>query len=190
MDIRDLLQKLDTLSEAEVSMGSVEAAVSGQDDEQARAKTLNTMAWKNNLPGLYDPVTGKFIPKQSEPTGAMGSPTAFRMVDTAPEAAATTLGAMGLIPKNSKDVAFNKAEEPAQAAQPEEPAAEPEADAGQAGQPASTVPSHLVSKGSDAGQAAQPADEPENLPPLQDTEFNTKKARMKELIAKAKAGAK
>lgn len=184
MDIRDLLQKLDTLSEAEVSMGSVEAAVSGQDDEQARAKTLNNMAWKNNLPGLYDPVTGKFVPKQSEPTGAMGSPTAFRMVDTAPESAAATLGAIGLIPKNSKDVAFNKAEEPAQAAQPEEPAAEPEADAGQ---PASTVPSHLVSKGSDAVQAAQPADEPENLPPLQDTEFNTKKARMKELIAKAGA---
>ena len=100
MDIRQLLNKLDrvALSEA-ISLKDVEAAVAGIKDEQERAAKLNDLAWNNKLPGLYDPVSGNYVAKQSQPNSMGGryniSASSGRTSDD------KTLASMGLIPQKA-----------------------------------------------------------------------------------------
>jgi len=100
MDIRQLLNKLDrvALSEA-ISLKDVEAAVAGIKDEQERAAKLNDLAWNNKLPGLYDPVSGYFVAKQSQPNNMGGS---YNISATASSGADKQLADMGLVPQNAK----------------------------------------------------------------------------------------
>jgi hypothetical protein len=100
MDIRQLLNKLDrvALSEA-ISLKDVEAAVAGIKDEQERAAKLNDLAWNNKLPGLYDPVSGYFVAKQSQPNSMGGS---YNISATASSGADKQLADMGLVPQNAK----------------------------------------------------------------------------------------
>jgi len=63
MDFRKLLSQI-TLLES-ITIADVRAAIGQEQDEQKRAAILNDIAWKNNLPGLYDPVSGYFVRKQS-----------------------------------------------------------------------------------------------------------------------------
>jgi hypothetical protein len=100
MDIRSLLNKLDSveLSEA-ITIKDVEAAVAGKRDEQERANILNDIAWKEKLPGLYDPVSGYFVPKQGQPNSMGGK---YNIAATATSSADKTLADMGLVPQNAK----------------------------------------------------------------------------------------
>ena len=100
MDIRSLLNKLDRveLSEA-ITIKDVEAAVAGKRDEQERANILNDIAWKEKLPGLYDPVSGYFVPKQGQPNSMGGK---YNIAATATSSADKTLADMGLVPQNAK----------------------------------------------------------------------------------------
>ena len=100
MDIRAILNKLDTVMVSEaITIKDVEAAVAGIKDEQERAKILNDIAWKEKLPGLYDPVSGYFVRKQSMPTG-MGS-QGYSIAATASSGADKELANLGLVPQNA-----------------------------------------------------------------------------------------
>jgi hypothetical protein len=100
MDIRTLLNKLDRveLSEA-ITIKDVEAAVAGKSDEQERANILNDIAWKEKLPGLYDPVSGYFVPKQGQPNSMGGK---YNISATASTSADKALADLGLVPQNAK----------------------------------------------------------------------------------------
>lgn len=100
MDIRSLLNKLDRveLSEA-ITIKDVEAAVAGKTDEQERANILNDIAWKEKLPGLYDPVSGYFVPKQGQPNSMGGK---YNIAATASTSADKALADLGLVPQNAK----------------------------------------------------------------------------------------
>ncbi len=102
MDIRSILNKLDNvvLSE-EITLQDVEAAVKGKEkDEQGRAEILNDLAWKNKLPGLYDPISGNFVAKQSQPQG-MGGQGRYNIASTGSERSDRALADLGLIPDNA-----------------------------------------------------------------------------------------
>jgi peptidoglycan hydrolase-like protein with peptidoglycan-binding domain len=100
MDIRKILDKLDTVALAEaITIKDVEAAVAGKSDEQERANILNDIAWKEKLPGLYDPVSGYFVPKQGQPNSMGGK---YNIAATATSSADKTLADMGLVPQNAK----------------------------------------------------------------------------------------
>ena len=101
MDIRQLLNNLDrvALSEA-ISLKDVETAVAGIKDEQERAAKLNDLAWSNKLPGLYDPVSGYFVGKQSQPNSSMGG--RYNIAASGSERSDRALADMGLIPDNAK----------------------------------------------------------------------------------------
>ena len=81
-----------------VSLDTIMAAVGQEKDEQKRAATLNDIAWKENLPGLYDPVSGNFVRKQSMPARSGGR---YDIAATASSGADKTLSGMGLIPNNA-----------------------------------------------------------------------------------------
>lgn len=102
MDIRAILNKLDEVALAEaISLDDVAAAVAGKNDEQERAGILNDLAWKHKLPGLYDPVSGGFVGKQSMPVGgAMGG--RYSIAATGSERSDRALADLGLIPDNAK----------------------------------------------------------------------------------------
>lgn len=87
------------ISEA-ITLKDVNAAVAGKNNEQDRANILNDLAWKNNLPGLYDPVSGYFIAKQSQPVGGYGQ--GYNISATGSKDADTKLAQLGLVPKNAK----------------------------------------------------------------------------------------
>lgn len=107
MNYRDLVNKLEaiergeTISEA-ITIKNVMAAVQGKTDEQERAGILNDLAWKENLPGLYDPVSGYFVAKQSQQTGAMGSNQGYSISNSGSKDADAQLAQLGLIPKNAQ----------------------------------------------------------------------------------------
>ncbi len=103
MDIRTILNKLDTvvLSEA-ITLQDVAAAVKGKEkDEQGRAEILNDLAWKHKLPGLYDPISGYFVGKQSMPQG-FGGEGRYSIAATGSERSDRALADLGLIPDNAK----------------------------------------------------------------------------------------
>lgn len=101
MDFRKLLSQI-TLLEA-ITMADVKAAVGQEADEQKRAAILNDLAWKNNLPGLYDPVSGYFVAKQSAPMPGEGR---YSIAATAREADTQALAKMGLVPQTAKTSAL------------------------------------------------------------------------------------
>lgn len=100
MDIRAILNKLDTVMVSEaITIKDVEAAVANIKDEQERAKILNDIAWKEKLPGLYDPVSGYFVRKQCMPTGMGGG--RYSIAATASSSADKELANLGLVPQNA-----------------------------------------------------------------------------------------
>jgi len=104
-NLHDLIAKMDAIEakgpvmEA-VSLDAIMAAVGNDKDEQSRAAKLNDIAWKENLPGLYDPVSGYFIRKQSMPAGRGNQ--RYNIGATASQGDDTTLSGMGLIPDNAR----------------------------------------------------------------------------------------
>ena len=73
MDLRKLINRLEkiesdqlneTITQADIT-AAIQTLPSGLDSpEQKRARILNDISWKENLPGLYDPITGNFVRKQ------------------------------------------------------------------------------------------------------------------------------
>lgn len=103
MDLRALLNKLDevALSEA-LSLDDIANAVKGKErDEQARAEILNDLAWEHKLPGLYDPISGYFVGKQSVNRGMDGQ-NRISIAATGSERSDRALADLGLIPDNAK----------------------------------------------------------------------------------------
>jgi hypothetical protein len=105
MDLQKLIARMDQIeakgmNEA-ITMKDVQAAVGQEKDEQKRANILNDLAWKEKLPGLYDPVSGYFIRKQS-PTDN----NQISIAATAREADTQALAAMGLVPSTAKTSAL------------------------------------------------------------------------------------
>jgi hypothetical protein len=82
-----------------VSLDTIMAAVGQEKDEQKRAAALNDIAWKENLPGLYDPVSGSYVRKQSMPAGR-GNPR-YNIAATASKGDDEVLSSKGLIPNNA-----------------------------------------------------------------------------------------
>ena len=88
MNIRDVLSKLDALSEG-LTMQDVQAAVQGMSTDQERASALAALATKNQLGGLYDPVSGSFVGANGQISSTADKNTDFKLSD------------MGLIPSNA-----------------------------------------------------------------------------------------
>ena len=83
-----------------ISLDAIMAAVGQEKDEQKRAAALNDIAWKEKLPGLYDPVSGNFVRKQSMPASNRGG--RYDIAATASSGDDKTLSGMGLIPNNAR----------------------------------------------------------------------------------------
>jgi hypothetical protein len=81
-----------------ISLDAIMAAVGQEKDEQKRASALNDIAWKENLPGLYDPVSGNFVRKQSMPARSGGR---YDIAATASSGADKELAGRGLVPNNA-----------------------------------------------------------------------------------------
>ena len=107
MDLRALIAKMDKIESKQIlneaiTMKDIQAAVGQEKDEQKRAVILNDLAWKENLPGLYDPISGYFIRKQSpNPESNQVSIAA-----TAREADTQALAKLGLVPGTAKTSAL------------------------------------------------------------------------------------
>jgi len=107
MDFRELVGKLDNIERGgrkaineALTMADVEAAVAGKKDEQERAAILNDLAWKEKLPGLYDPVSKMFVRKQSMPTGMGGQ--GYAISQSSPRSSDDeALAKLGLIPQGA-----------------------------------------------------------------------------------------
>ena len=107
MDLKALIAKMDKIESKQIlneaiTMKDVQAAVGQEKNEQARAKILNDLAWKENLPGLYDPVSGYYIRKQS-PDSESGN---VSIAATAREADTQALAKLGLVPGTAKTSAL------------------------------------------------------------------------------------
>lgn len=88
MDFRELLTKLEVLSEA-VTLQDITTALKGYENSPAvKNQILADIAKKNNLPGLFDPISGKFIDIDGDED---------EIEDTAIE----QLSKLGLIPQNA-----------------------------------------------------------------------------------------
>ena len=75
MDLRSLLEKMtliESISQAEIDSAVQQLPPGLESPEQKRAKILNDIVWKENLPGLYDPITGYFVRKQQPPIDVGG----------------------------------------------------------------------------------------------------------------------
>ena len=107
MDLKALIAKMDKIESKQIlneaiTMKDIQAAVGQEKDEQKRANILNDLAWKENLPGLYDPISGYFIRKQSpNPESNQVSIAA-----TAREADTQALAKLGLVPGTAKTSAL------------------------------------------------------------------------------------
>lgn len=94
MDFRNLLNKLDVLSEG-LTLSSLVAYISGyEQDNSIRYPMIAKLAKQNGFEGLVDPVTGNYIE-------ANGS-TDVDDEDEVPFEAAEKLSAAGLLPPNAK----------------------------------------------------------------------------------------
>lgn len=107
MDLRALIARMDKIESRQIlneaiTMKDIQSAVGQEKDEQKRASILNDLAWKENLPGLYDPISGYFIRKQSpNPENNQVSIAA-----TAREADTQALAKLGLVPGTAKTSAL------------------------------------------------------------------------------------
>jgi hypothetical protein len=103
MDLQSLIAKMDQIeakgkiTEA-ITLDAIIAAVGQDKDEQSRAAKLNDIAWKEKLPGLYDPVSGNFVSKQSMPSGMVQR---YNIAATGSEKSDRALADLGLIPDNA-----------------------------------------------------------------------------------------
>ena len=107
MDIRSLISKLDSiqaLNEA-LTLDQVTAAVGQEKSEQKRAQILMTMAQKENLPGLYDPVSGYFVSAVPD-RNQMTQQETPRISATASKSSDQTLAQLGLVPQNASTSTF------------------------------------------------------------------------------------
>ena len=107
MDLRALIAKMDKIESKQIlneaiTMKDVQAAVGQEKDEQKRAAILNDLAWKENLPGLYDPISGYFIRKQSPNPDT----NQVSIAATAREADTQALAKLGLVPGTAKTSAL------------------------------------------------------------------------------------
>ena len=101
MDLRSLINTINLLEG--ITMAEIQTAVGQEKDEQIRAGILNDLAWKHNLPGLYDPISGYFVRKQSMPSGGRnGGESSYSISSTAREADTQALAKLGLVPRNAK----------------------------------------------------------------------------------------
>ena len=103
MDIRSLISKLDSiqaLNEA-LTLDQVTAAVGQEKNEQKRAQILMTMAQKENLPGLYDPVSGYFVSSRPD-VNQMTRQETPRISATASSKSDKILADLGLVPQNAR----------------------------------------------------------------------------------------
>ena len=72
MNIRNLMERLDSIENSvteAISLSSLKQELANKTTEQDRANALNIIAWRENLPGLYDPQTGNYIKKQKVQPG-------------------------------------------------------------------------------------------------------------------------
>jgi len=102
MDIRSLISKLDSiqaLNEA-LTLDQVTAAVGQEKSEQKRAKILMGLAQKENLPGLYDPVSGYFVSATPD-KNYMTQQETPRISATASKSSDQKLAQLGLVPQNA-----------------------------------------------------------------------------------------
>ncbi len=107
MDIRSLISKLESieaLNEA-LTLDQVTAAVGQEKNEQKRAKILMQMAQKENLPGLYDPVSGYFVSAMPD-RNAMTQQETPRISATASKSSDQKLAQLGLVPQNASTSTF------------------------------------------------------------------------------------
>ncbi len=107
MDLKALIAKMDKIESKQIlneaiTMKDVQAAVGQEKDEQKRAAILNDLAWKENLPGLYDPVSGYYIRKQSPNPDT----NQVSIAATAREADTQALAKLGLVPGTAKTSAL------------------------------------------------------------------------------------
>ncbi len=103
MDIRAIISKLDNISsliKEEISLDSIMAAVGQEKSEQKRAAILQQMAAKENLPGLYDPVSGYFVSSVMD-RNQMTQQETPRISATASADTTKKLADMGLVPNNA-----------------------------------------------------------------------------------------
>lgn len=107
MDIRSLISKLDSiqaLNEA-LTLDQVTAAVGQEKSEQKRAKILMGLAQKENLPGLYDPVSGYFVSAMPD-RNPMTQQETPRISATASKSSDQKLAQLGLVPQNASTSTF------------------------------------------------------------------------------------
>lgn len=108
MDIKSILQTLDTINKPVVSEAitqqAINSAIAGKSNEQERAKILMTLAQQNQLPGLYDPVSGYFV--SAFPDTSNWPDQKPRISATASEADTQALAKVGLVPSNAKTSAL------------------------------------------------------------------------------------
>lgn len=104
MNFRELINQLDAIDQPilseTVTLDSIMAAVGKEPDEQKRADLLQKMAEKENLPGLYDPVSGYFVSvfQDREP---MTNQLKTRISSTASSEVTNQLADLGLVPSKA-----------------------------------------------------------------------------------------
>lgn len=98
MDLRSLIGKMDAIERRSLTeafnIKNVQDAVGGIADTNQRHAALASLAQQNSLPGLYDPIEGKYV-------SATGS-----VSNTADKDTDYKLSSMGLIPKNANTSTF------------------------------------------------------------------------------------
>jgi hypothetical protein len=91
MEIRNLLTRLDTLLVENLTLNSINTAINPyRNNEKVRLDILASLAQENNLPGLYDPITGEFVDVDGDST------------DDPDEEDVKTMADRGLLPQNAK----------------------------------------------------------------------------------------
>ena len=104
MNFRELINQLEAIDQPilseTVTLDSIMAAVGKEPDEQKRADLLQKMAEKENLPGLYDPVSGYFVSvfQDREP---MTNQMKARISSTASSDVTNQLADLGLVPSKA-----------------------------------------------------------------------------------------